>query len=588
MSIKIKGLLLLFLLFGLKPLPSIAGNMEIKEIMLSLPRKDYSTVTLDNMVFFAGGRTNTLAVDTVDIYEADKDKWSRASLSEPRYLPTTITLDNEVFFGGGYLDQESYSKTVDIYNKQKKEWTSFELSQARSFMTVCTTQNKIFFVGGRIGSKNSNVVDIYDVTQGTLEQTSLSQARYYPTVAKINDNTILFAGGYLKENQFSDVIDIYTLDTKQWKSIRLSQAKNHLSVIPVADKVVITGRDHDKSSTQAAINIFKISSITKLNKHSDNQNVLIDNDAILSDLQDEIVQEIVNEAPILSIKKQIYKQIGIFKNESLEESISKLYEVESYYWPGAKHSGFFNPAFPLGPDIGQLDIDRIMSNRRFLKVYQEMSYISKKEADILLNKEIRRSLSEYQTLFEEYMLKNKPYFDSLKSGRIPDSGPVYQISNRKDGSPTLAGIRLKVLSLVLLAGNLKLDGTQEVVKEVTANAVKRKEQLYMDPFSNSNVSTDLLVNAGLYNRQILITGILGTTFSAEKEKQFLEHMNCYKQKKTLTHFNANATEYDLHSEKQGGPTPIDYSEGTIEIEYIEPIDDSTFELMLKHPEISIK
>ncbi len=455
-------------------------------------------------------------------------------------------------------------------------------------MTAYAASGKVFFVGGRIGSRNSNVVDIYDAATGTLERATLSQARYYPTVASINDNAILFAGGYLRENRFSDIADIYTLDTKQWKSIRLSEARDHLLVTPIADKILITGTDHDKSHTHTAVNIFTIASRTQREKLAQEQSVSTDDQVIPSDIGKEIIQKIMYEAPVAIIQERVDGQIETLRKESLQDSISKLDEVESYFWPGTRERDPYVPGFPLDPDSDQWDINAIMSNRRFLKVYQEISDISAREAAALLNKEIEGTLAQYQSLLAEYMLKNKPYFDSLKSGKMPQTGPILQIGNNKDGSPTLAGTRFKALSLVLMAGSLRLEGTKETVRTITAYALEQRTQLHADPFNSPMVSADFLRNFSLCNRQILATGVLGTSLSAEKEKQVLESMRSSKEEKVLTRYDAVATEYDLHSQAHEGPIPVDYAKGTTRVEYVRPITDSTFGLVFEHPEIGTK
>lgn len=588
MSAKTTRFLLTFFLVLARSLPCLGGDLGIEEVGCSLSRKDYSTTTLDGLVFLAGGRMNGVAVDTVDVYEADKEKWSSASLSEPRYLPAMVTLGKHVFIAGGHLAEGRYSNTVDVYDTEKREWSRFTLSQARSHITAYATNDKVLFAGGRIGSTNSNVVDIYDVGKGTLERAQLSQARYYPTVARVTDGAILFAGGYLADGRFSDVLDIYAPDTKQWQSARLSQARDELSVTSIGDTVVITGRNRDERHTRTVIDIFEISVATRASQPTSDQDTLGTDEAFLSSIEEEMIGRIMNEAPILAIKKRIDAQIETLNGESLEDSVDRLDEVEAYYWPGAVRNGAFVPVLPLDPATGQWDVHTIMSNRRFLKVYQEISDIGENRAEALVGGELKASLAQYQSLLAEYMLKNKRYFDSLEPGKVPSTGPLLQIGNNRDGTPTLAGTRLKVLSLALLAGNLRLDGAKDSMRTVAAYALEQKAHLHADPFNSEIVAADFLANIGLCNRQILVTGILGTSMTSEEEDRLLEDMRCQKQERVLTGFDARATPYDLYSRTQGGPIPVDYSKGRITARYVKPIDDSTFERLLKHVNVRIE
>jgi hypothetical protein len=269
------------------------------------------------------------------------------------------------------------------------------------------------------------------------------------------------------------------------------------------------------------------------------------------------------------------KRRETLSGESLEESLSNLYEVDWYYFSGSRMAGCLalSATIPLDRAVGQRDINLIVRNCRFLKIYPEMSSLRKEVAEALVNQEIRKSFYEYQSIYEEYMNRNSSYFNSLKPpGKMAESSLGFQISDNKDGSPTLMGIRFKVLSLVLLAGNMRLEGCRDSIKDVVTEAVKLKDYLYNDPYYNSSACWSLLQGASLYNRQILATGILGTRISEKETEELLESLNCYKIKEKLSFIDDEITWYYFRRMEQ-------YSESTVE--YVNPIEDTTFDLMLQ-------
>ena len=77
------------------------------------------------------------------------------------------------------------------------------------------------------------------------------------------------------------------------------------------------------------------------------------------------------------------------------------------------------------------------------------------------------ALAEYKAIFDGYV---SPSGHFKPPARQPHSihGSYTQIGNNPDGSPTFKGARLRVFSLLLLAGNLELPvpGLQPVLRSV--------------------------------------------------------------------------------------------------------------------------
>ncbi len=245
-----------------------------------------------------------------------------------------------------------------------------------------------------------------------------------------------------------------------------------------------------------------------------------------------------------------------------------------YYWPGpGSASGYFLEPGPLDKSVGQEDLDRVMSSRRFLKVFGELLALPNEQAEVLLRRELESALAKYKSLFEAYMTEHSDVFDpSVK----PTVGPSFRISDHSDQSPTFLGARIKVLSLVLIAGNLKLEGLQPVTTAVLKQALQQRELFSSRDAVNERAGYGMLCRGSLYNRQILATGLIGTASDVNKENAGIENLEIVWKSKKLTHYDAAATPYDLLT-RVVGVFPVDYSKGELLVQYLGPLTDAEFD-----------
>jgi len=206
-----------------------------------------TATTSGTVAFFAGG-------STVDIYDASTGVWSTTALSQSRYLMSSAAVAGKVIFAGGYLElgKAAVSATVDIYDVATGRWSTAALSQARSGMAVTTVGTKAIFAGGAFNDVNgtgmlSNVVDIYDASNGHWSTATLSQARGDATVAVVG-NLAMFAGGVSGSTSGtpsfpirSDVVDIYNASSGAWSTAALSEARTQIAATTVGQKVLFAG-----------------------------------------------------------------------------------------------------------------------------------------------------------------------------------------------------------------------------------------------------------------------------------------------------------------------------------------------------------
>jgi hypothetical protein len=273
------------------------------------------------------------------------------------------------------------------------------------------------------------------------------------------------------------------------------------------------------------------------------------------------------------IQDRLTQEIALLKAESLEESLKMLSEIEMFRWPGYRADRSGAIVMPLKAEMGQFEIEEIMSNRRFLKVMDGLAALPKGEAAALVKREIQGTLPVYQKMFDAAV-------DRLMKGRAAappgvrmGSGLAMQINNNPDHSPTLAGARLKLLALVLAAGNLDLAEASAAVREVVTCACGQRDQFYK-PYEGLAEADRFFVlkDASLYNRQILVCGIMQRLgMKAAKDRDPWEE-------RRLTKFDARTTPYDGMA---GGRGRGDFAHGEIMVAFPRPISDEAFKEILK-------
>ena len=282
----------------------------------------------------------------------------------------------------------------------------------------------------------------------------------------------------------------------------------------------------------------------------------------------------------LPMRKRIAQDVEMLRKETLQDSLSLLSEIEMFYWPGEIESETFF-SMPLRTEEGSWEGNAILSNRRFLKIYQELRDLPSAKASELIN-------AELETLLPQYLMMLEKTWKQLLAIRTKNSGngiapngagPSLLISNNPDHSPTLSGARLKILSLLLIAGNLKLSDSAEETKKIVSLALNQREMFYDAQTGLKGDRFGMLTRVTLYNRQILATALLGVTNAPQVAEE--------KRWKTseLTAYDAAFTPYDLMT-RHGGPLPVDYTKGKQIVKTHVPLDDPEFDSMVSKLKIS--
>jgi hypothetical protein len=164
----------------------------------------------------------------VDIYDTKTRKWTAGQLSKKRMLTCAAGARNIAIFGGGlrYRSVPKYSltshfstnprvwyDTADIYDADTNAWSVATLSVPRFHHVAVSTADHILFAGGLDPyaccvlahtyyvvreERPTSSVDIYDTHSGTWSYTDLEHARFEFAATSVGQK-VIFAGGCNKE-----------------------------------------------------------------------------------------------------------------------------------------------------------------------------------------------------------------------------------------------------------------------------------------------------------------------------------------------------------------------------------------------------
>jgi hypothetical protein len=297
-------------------------------------------------------------------------------------------------------------------------------------------------------------------------------------------------------------------------------------------------------------------------------------------------QDLTTHNPKLA--RALDQQLAMLENESFEQSVANLPDVNLFYWPGplnlASGLGYGMGSgmvvvvqyVPLPKEAGQSDIDAVFSNRRFRKILDELRQMDKLAATQTINRELSKLTDSYLKLYDAELQSKSPDFTIEKIQGKTDIPGLAFVDNTH-GEIVISGLRLGVLSLVWLAGQLGLPDCKLAVERVARIALKQRNQLYGDPALHRFFKNQMLYMASLYNRQILSTGLLGTAVGVDVNS-LEKAVGIEWQERKLVSYRAVLTEYDLPV--RSGMMKADDSLGATTVRFVSPLDDGQFDALL--------
>ena len=225
-----------------------ALNNTWSTTQLSTGRSGIASAALGNKVYFAGGWGYNIAggygtFNTVDIYDNTTNTWGTTTLSEARTEISATTVDDKIFFAGGRNDN-NYTNKIDILNGANNTWTTSTLAEARSMISSIATVNKIFWAGGLkqngVGWTGSNHVEIRDLNTGSSSYSCVFP-KWSFSIAKKNEYIVFFTGVSSTEPNSATQFDIFNTLTNEWSVGLLSIPVNYSSIISVNNTIYVAG-----------------------------------------------------------------------------------------------------------------------------------------------------------------------------------------------------------------------------------------------------------------------------------------------------------------------------------------------------------
>jgi hypothetical protein len=272
-----------------------------------------------------------------------------------------------------------------------------------------------------------------------------------------------------------------------------------------------------------------------------------------------------------TLQGRVNRHIALLANESIEESFANLHDMELFNYPGSTIESIEALTKPALPFQGNYLTHVLLSNRRVLKIMQELSAMNKDDAARLLSGEIDAALVEYNKIFAEWLDRHQKRA-TTENGY---SGIGFRLSNNDDGTPTIRGIRYKLLALVFVAGHLELADARESVLAVCDFALDQRTRLYATEPDTLPEGLHILASASLYNRQILGTALARMNSDVESIEELVTRMEKAQKSVDTTAWNALVTPYDL------GHKRTDYSKGRFTVKWFGEVGDDDFDALLE-------
>ena len=192
---------------------------------LSVPRQLIGgTTTCGSKIFFAGGFDFVTTKNVVDIYDTQTQQWSVEYLSEGRLSIAAVSHGSKVMFAGGFIFPAiQETNKVDIYDTLTGEWELEYLSIAREGMACAVVGDLAIFAGGIELYTETSRVDIYNFSTETWEYPAeLSVARGYASATTVGSKVIIGGGVTSNPVKPSNVVDIYDASDGSWSTSSLS------------------------------------------------------------------------------------------------------------------------------------------------------------------------------------------------------------------------------------------------------------------------------------------------------------------------------------------------------------------------------
>lgn len=216
------------------------------------------------------------------------------------------------------------------------------------------------------------------------------------------------------------------------------------------------------------------------------------------------------------------QQVAMLENESLDQTLFRLKNVNLFFSPGPIEPGCVvwagTQILPLSDKSELFSVEVMMGNRRVLKLYEELAALPEDSAANRVNEKITALLAEYRTMYaadeeinspDHFTIAGMPWVRAHAHNSV--CGVAYVTNTPNPNDVTLSGLRYAVLSLVWVAGALGLEGVNESIVMIAEEGIRQRDKVYEDKIHHDAHRESVLKYLSLYNRTILGNALLGTS-----------------------------------------------------------------------------
>ncbi|XP_072540076.1 kelch-like protein 23 [Salminus brasiliensis] len=180
-------------------------------------RESYSVTQLGPDVYVTGGyHTDTIeALDTVWVYNGDRDKWTLGiPMLWARYYHCSLALHGCVYAVGGYRGGAPTAE-MEFFDPLKKKWVPVaRMVQGVGNATACALYDTIYVIGGHYGFKGTCTYEKIQMYRSDLNEWSIATTCPHPEYGLSSvtlNNCLYLVGGQ------TATVDCYDPERNEWR-----------------------------------------------------------------------------------------------------------------------------------------------------------------------------------------------------------------------------------------------------------------------------------------------------------------------------------------------------------------------------------
>lgn len=217
-----------------------------------------------------------------------------------------------------------------------------------------------------------------------------------------------------------------------------------------------------------------------------------------------------NPVVVASAHGTFADQVSELKAEDFPKSLENLPQFAMFMWPGIYRADALTGGFPpLNPLLERQCLDRILSNRRFLKIYRE-SYEEPEGRVEQVRRVAEAEFVAYRSSYENLLASLRKAVEEQPGmlNRSQGFGMSYTDVPGEPRSPN--AYKLELMALVLILAQHEDKAAGKFVTEVARYAREQYRELTGNEQWPSHIRMGICSHCSLYEPCILTSALIGT------------------------------------------------------------------------------